>query len=277
MSLAQLFYFKETFRQRVRKWRQACFRTHVARHDTSFGGFANSSFHIPHSTFSKSASRFQLEALEPRLLMSVAPEPGLALQEIAIEPAAAVIQGTTTVQVLTGDSAPSFSGAPSGTFQFLGAPALNNAGQTAFSATVTGATSNSGIFRSSGPGLVTDLARVGDPTPTSAGDTFQGGFGYADLNDAGQAAFVAFVTSDFPGDVGIFRSSGPGGGDGLGANRASRAISGRDAQRTVRFVYRSCPERCGAGRVLCDLRHRHCGDLSQQRARDGWRDVHAVL
>jgi hypothetical protein len=121
-----------------------------------------------------------------------------------------VIQVTTTVQVLTGDPAPSLSGAPSGTFQFLGAPALNNVGQTAFAANVTGSTSTAGLFRSNGPGLVTDLARVGDPTPTSAGDTFQGGFGYADLNDAGQAAFVAFVTSDFPGDVGIFRSSGPG-------------------------------------------------------------------
>jgi len=27
MSLAQLFYLKETFRTRVREWRQACFRS----------------------------------------------------------------------------------------------------------------------------------------------------------------------------------------------------------------------------------------------------------
>jgi hypothetical protein len=73
MSLAQLFYFKETFRQRVRQWRQSCFRTRVERHHEACGGLANSSFHIPHSTFSKSASRFLLEPLEPRLLLDASP------------------------------------------------------------------------------------------------------------------------------------------------------------------------------------------------------------
>ena len=58
MSLAQLFYFKETFRQRVRTWRQACFRPRVARHDASFGGFANSSFHTQQERITSDIPRF---------------------------------------------------------------------------------------------------------------------------------------------------------------------------------------------------------------------------
>jgi len=52
MSLANLFYLKETFRENVRRWRQACFR-HCAR-----------AGHEP---------RFTLEALEPRVLLSATP------------------------------------------------------------------------------------------------------------------------------------------------------------------------------------------------------------
>ena len=36
MSLAQLFFMKETFRESVRRWRQACFRQRVARDHASF-------------------------------------------------------------------------------------------------------------------------------------------------------------------------------------------------------------------------------------------------
>jgi len=52
MSLAKLFYMKETFRASVRRWRQACFRkrTHARREQ-----------------------RFTLEALEPRLLLDASP------------------------------------------------------------------------------------------------------------------------------------------------------------------------------------------------------------
>lgn len=71
MSLATLFYMKETFRESVRRWRQACFRQRVACHST-----------IPHSTLSKSASRFLLEALEPRLLLSATPIEILTPQEL---------------------------------------------------------------------------------------------------------------------------------------------------------------------------------------------------
>ena len=52
MSLAKLFYMKETFRERVRQWRQACFRKRSQ---------------------ARREQRFTLEALEPRLLLSAAP------------------------------------------------------------------------------------------------------------------------------------------------------------------------------------------------------------
>jgi hypothetical protein len=154
-----------------------------------------------------------LEPLEPRLLMSAAPVPvpELALQEIAIEPAAAVIQGTTTVLALTGDAAPASGAGTGGTFSGFNAPDLNDAGQSAFFASVTGSPSTEGIFRSSGPGLVTALARFGEAAPASGAGT--GGtlsvINALFLNDAGQATFVANVTGS-TSTQGIFRSSGPG-------------------------------------------------------------------
>ena len=67
MSLAQLFYFKETFRQRVRQWRQACL-THCQ----------HASHLTPH------ASRFQLEQLEPRVLLDAVPALPLDIEAGAI-------------------------------------------------------------------------------------------------------------------------------------------------------------------------------------------------
>src|SRR5690242_14361664 len=69
MSLAQLFYTKETFRERVRKWRHACFRR---RRELS------------------RERRFALEALEPRLLLSATPTEVVTPQPI--EPAAVTVQ-----------------------------------------------------------------------------------------------------------------------------------------------------------------------------------------
>ena len=79
MSLAKLFYLKETFRESIRLWRQACFRqrshpsriTHHASHPTSL------------------ASRFTLEALEPRLLLSASSMEVVATQ--TLEPAAITV------------------------------------------------------------------------------------------------------------------------------------------------------------------------------------------
>ena len=62
MSLAQLFFMKETFRERVRHWRQACFRRRLTPSIGSDSALAK-----------RVASRFTLEALEPRLLLSGTP------------------------------------------------------------------------------------------------------------------------------------------------------------------------------------------------------------
>ena len=68
MSLAKLFYIKETFRESVRRWRQACFRkrSHARREQ-----------------------RFILEALEPRVLLSATPTEVVTSQQL--EPAAVTV------------------------------------------------------------------------------------------------------------------------------------------------------------------------------------------
>ncbi|TKB72677.1 MAG: LEPR-XLL domain-containing protein, partial [Nitrospira sp.] len=63
MSLAKLFYMKETFRESVRRWRQACFRRRTQ-----------------HSALR--TQNFQLEALEPRLLLSATPTEIITPQEL---------------------------------------------------------------------------------------------------------------------------------------------------------------------------------------------------
>lgn len=68
MSLAKLFYMKETFRESVRRWRHACFRR-------------RSQVRREH--------RFAFEALEPRLLLSATPAEVVVTQ--AIEPVAVTV------------------------------------------------------------------------------------------------------------------------------------------------------------------------------------------
>src|SRR5690348_12009243 len=69
MSLATLFYLKETFRSHVRQWRCAHFR----RRDQL-----------------KRAPRFTVEALEPRVLLSATPSELVTTQQ-PIEPAAVTV------------------------------------------------------------------------------------------------------------------------------------------------------------------------------------------
>ena len=71
MSLATLFYMKETFRESVRRWRQAGFRrrTQHARPE-------------PSRRAAPSTQNFQLEALEPRLLLSGTPTEIITPQEL---------------------------------------------------------------------------------------------------------------------------------------------------------------------------------------------------
>ena len=89
-------------------------------------------------------------------------------------------------------------------------PVLNDAGQTAFNATLTGTSSDAGIFLSddTASGL-TQIARAGQVVPGGNG-SFSGFFGPA-LNDAGQAGFYARLTGTSGGssdDIGIFRGDG---------------------------------------------------------------------
>ena len=83
MSLAQLFFLKETFRENLRRWRRASF---VTRPSAVF--FANSTLNIQDSALR--TRHFALEALEPRLLLSVVPMEA-SQQEAVLEPAAVTV------------------------------------------------------------------------------------------------------------------------------------------------------------------------------------------
>ncbi|MEM9704249.1 MAG: choice-of-anchor tandem repeat NxxGxxAF-containing protein, partial [Planctomycetota bacterium] len=100
-------------------------------------------------------------------------------------------------------------GVPSGGF---GPPALNDAGQVAFSGFLTGTAGggadNSGIFRGAG-GTLTRIAREGQAAPD--GNGILASFENPALNNAGQAAFLGNLTGTsggFSDDRGIFRGAG---------------------------------------------------------------------
>jgi len=87
MSLAQLFYLKETFRERVRRWRRACFQRR-----------AQPSVLSP--------QHFTLESLEPRLLLSVTvPQGDLASLDVDLNGQAdALTDGVVIIRHLFGFS-----------------------------------------------------------------------------------------------------------------------------------------------------------------------------
>jgi hypothetical protein len=116
--------------------------------------------------------------------------------------------GSITQIAREGQAAPDANG----TFSNFFDPVLNDLGQAAFLASLTGTsgggTDNTGIFRGSG-GSLTQIARAGQAAPDANG-TFSG-FGNPVLNDSGQAAFSAFLTGTSGGGTdnsGIFRGSG---------------------------------------------------------------------
>ncbi len=117
--------------------------------------------------------------------------------------------GTTQVVVQTGDAAPDANGS---FFRFADPPALNDAGQAAFLANLTGTSGGGsddiGIFRGDGTTLV-QIAREGDAAPDANGSFLN--FTFPVLNNAGQATFVGFLTGS---RVGISDSSGIFRGDG---------------------------------------------------------------
>ncbi|MEQ1905761.1 MAG: choice-of-anchor tandem repeat NxxGxxAF-containing protein [Pirellulaceae bacterium] len=99
-----------------------------------------------------------------------------------------------------------------GTFSNFGSPALNDLGQAAFWANLTGTSGGSrdniGIFRGGG-GSVTQIARKGQSAPDANG-TFLG-FGDPVLNNSGQVAFDGYLDDTSGGlsdDGGIFTSDG---------------------------------------------------------------------
>ncbi|MCA9238405.1 MAG: hypothetical protein KDA44_23190, partial [Planctomycetales bacterium] len=112
-----------------------------------------------------------------------------AVAALPAAPSAAAPIGTTSVLVQTGDAPP----AGPGTFtSFLNAPALNDAGQVAFFGFLGGAgvtlANNEGLYRFGNAGAV-QIARKGDAPPAGPGNFLS--LGSPNLNDAGQAVFVA--------------------------------------------------------------------------------------
>ena len=104
-------------------------------------------------------------------------------------------------------------------FSGLGAPVLNNAGKTAFQASLTGTgvvamTNDAGIW-SEGFGSLALVARTGNHAPGTPGGVNFSGFGFAQpaLNDAGQTAFAASLSGsdvDSTNDQGIWATDSIG-------------------------------------------------------------------
>ncbi len=109
-----------------------------------------------------------------------------------------------------GNVAPGTGGA---TFSAFGSPALNNAGETAFSANLTGAgvtgANNSALFLSDRLGEVSLLAREGDVLDLGAGDqrTLNTISFFNGLNAAGDVAFLATFT-DFSSAILVLEADG---------------------------------------------------------------------
>jgi len=132
-----------------------------------------------------------------------------ALAAAAVVGLAGGAQAVTITIALEGDAAPDSNGTFSG---FSDAPALNDSGQAAFDAYLTGtsggSSDNEGIFRGYGD-VLTQIAREGQATPDANGTFWY--FSEPTLNDSGQAAFLAPLTGTsgwHSDDTGIFLGSG---------------------------------------------------------------------
>jgi hypothetical protein len=101
-----------------------------------------------------------------------------------------------------GQTAP---GAGGGTFASLFSRVLNDSGQTAFYADITGGTNTAGIFRSDSANTLSAIARVDQSAPGEGGGTLFA-FSSAVLNASGQTAFLASVAGGSNAQ-GVFRSS----------------------------------------------------------------------
>jgi hypothetical protein len=105
----------------------------------------------------------------------------------------------------------------------FGTPSLNNAGEVAFTAEITGTKGGlrdgSGIFRGAGRRL-TQIARTGQSAPDGNGTFSYFEFWAGEMNDKGQLAFRAYLTGTSGGtsdDLGLFFF------DGVGLQQIARA------------------------------------------------------
>lgn len=106
------------------------------------------------------------------------------------------------VVVVTGDSPPDGDGS----FSLFSDPIINDFGQTAFKASLTETSNDSGIFR--GGAALAEIARDGHPSPLR-GWTFTSFRSEPALNNSGQVAFV--------GKMGTVAAALPGRGNSLSA------------------------------------------------------------
>ncbi len=103
--------------------------------------------------------------------------------------------GSLSLLVRAGDTAPGTD--PGVVYSSVNAPALNNAGQTAFTAELTGpgiTLSNDKGLWSEGSGSLGLVAREGDTAIDLPADVVYSSFGALDLNDAGRIAFAGSLT-----------------------------------------------------------------------------------
>ncbi|HEX8323466.1 MAG TPA: choice-of-anchor tandem repeat NxxGxxAF-containing protein [Tepidisphaeraceae bacterium] len=108
--------------------------------------------------------------------------------------------GSIAVAARSGTAAPA-----GGNYRGLGFtnPGLNEAGQVAFTADLTGGTSNQGFFTGT-PGAITAVALNGAPAPAGGNyEGFNGEEGFL-VNGAGQVAFYAFLISGGTSNEGLF-------------------------------------------------------------------------
>lgn len=107
--------------------------------------------------------------------------------------------GAPSAVVVENDSAPGTGG---GSFTAItGLAAINDAGDIAFSAVVSGGSSEAGVFRfAAATGQIAPVVLFGEAAPDSGGATFAQ-FGSVDVNDAGQVALQATLSN---GNTGVF-------------------------------------------------------------------------
>jgi hypothetical protein len=150
MSLAELFYAKQSSQSRFLRFRRR-------RQPNA-------------SCVEPLASRFLLEALESRILMSATPGLLGATGEMLLE--TADVSTTAAVVAATGHLAPNSNGlGTSGTFSVLTVPVINDRGQIAFFSEIAGSASTGGTFRTDVAGNLFSVLRAGDPAPLVGGGT----------------------------------------------------------------------------------------------------------